>query len=75
MLIAACLPARDAKTITVFYPMPLYQQECFQYLGLQNGEFIDSGKVAREVISLLMNPFLTDGDVNYISQALKTATV
>lgn len=55
----------------VHYPMPLHMQECFQYLGFKQGDFPEAEQVAQEVMSLPMNPFLTDEEVNYIADALK----
>jgi len=55
----------------VHYPMPLHMQECFQYLGFKQGDFPVAEQVAQEVMSLPMNPFLTDEEVNYIADALK----
>ena len=58
----------------VHYPTPLHLQKCFQYLGLQKGRFPISEKVAGEVISLPMNPFLKSKEIDYISQSVKTHT-
>ena len=51
----------------VHYPMPLHQQECFQYLGLKDGDFPEAEKAAAEVMSLPMNPFLEEAEIQYIS--------
>jgi UDP-2-acetamido-2-deoxy-ribo-hexuluronate aminotransferase len=55
----------------VHYPVPLHLQECFQYLGLKQGDFPIAEKVAQEVISLPMNPFLTDKEITYVVGAFK----
>ena len=57
----------------VHYPMPLHRQECFQYLGLRKGDLPIAEKAAQEVMSLPMNPFLTDTEVKYVTDALKTS--
>jgi UDP-2-acetamido-2-deoxy-ribo-hexuluronate aminotransferase len=54
----------------VHYPMPLHLQECFEYLGQKIGDFPVSEKMAKEVISLPMNPFLTSEEVLYISNKI-----
>jgi len=54
----------------VHYPMPLHLQECFQYLNCKQGDFPISEKAANEVMSLPMNPFLTEEEVRYISKML-----
>ena len=57
----------------VHYPMPLHQQECFAYLGLSTGQFPVSERVAAEVMSLPMNPFLTDEEISYVAENLIAA--
>lgn len=54
----------------VHYPMPLHMQECFQYLGYKKGAFPISEKAASDVMSLPMNPFLTDDEIKFIANAL-----
>jgi UDP-2-acetamido-2-deoxy-ribo-hexuluronate aminotransferase len=54
----------------VHYPMSLHLQECFQYLNYRQGDFPISEKASNEVMSLPMNPFLTEEEVQYISKML-----
>lgn len=54
----------------VHYPMPLHLQECFQYLGYQDGDFPISEKVAKEIMSFPMNPYVTDEEIAYISKVI-----
>jgi UDP-2-acetamido-2-deoxy-ribo-hexuluronate aminotransferase len=54
----------------VHYPMPLHLQECFQYLNCKQGDFPISEKASNEVMSLPMNPFLAEEEVQYISKIL-----
>jgi len=54
----------------VHYPMPLHLQECFKYLGYSKGDFPISEKIAKEVMSLPMNPYITDEEIGYISAVL-----
>ncbi|WP_304141533.1 DegT/DnrJ/EryC1/StrS aminotransferase family protein [Mesoflavibacter zeaxanthinifaciens] len=56
----------------VHYPMPLHLQECFKYLGYKNGDFAISETVSNEILSLPMNPYLTEKEINYITTELKT---
>lgn len=51
----------------IHYPMPLHLQECFEYLNYKAGDFPVSENTAQEVISLPMNPFLTETDLDYIA--------
>ena len=54
----------------VHYPMPLHIQECFIYLGYKKGDFPISEKVSSEIMSLPMNPYLSDDEISYICNAL-----
>lgn len=50
----------------VHYPLPLHLQECFAYLGYKEGDFPISETVANEIMSLPMNPYLSDEELDYI---------
>lgn len=54
----------------VHYPLPLHLQECFSYLGYKNGDFPISEAVANEIMSLPMNPYLSDEEIEYICKQL-----
>ncbi|MDX8553634.1 DegT/DnrJ/EryC1/StrS family aminotransferase [Tenacibaculum sp. 1B UA] len=54
----------------VHYPMPLHLQECFEYLGYNEGDFPISELVSKEILSLPMNPYLTEEEIKYISNEL-----
>ena len=55
----------------VHYPMPLHMQECFKYLGYKEGDFPIAERVSKEIMSLPMNPYLSDEEIEYISSTLK----
>ena len=54
----------------VHYPMPLHLQECFAYLGYKKGDFPVSELISDEIMSLPMNPYLSDDEVEFIRKAL-----
>ena len=54
----------------VHYPMPLHLQECFEYLGYKQGDFPVAEKVSHEIMSLPMNPYLSDDEIAYIGESL-----
>lgn len=54
----------------VHYPMPLHVQECFRYLNLKEGDFPISEKVSKEIMSLPMNPYVTDDEILFIVESL-----
>ena len=51
----------------VHYPMPLHLQECFSYLEHKEEDFPLAEKVSKGIMSLPMNPYLTDDEIAYIS--------
>jgi len=55
----------------VHYPMPLHLQECFAYLGYKKGDFSVAEMVSEEIISLPMNPDLSDEEIEYICEKLR----
>lgn len=62
---------RSGIPTAVHYPKPLHLQECFQNLGYSEGDFPISEKVSKEIMSLPMNPYLTDLEIEYITKELK----
>jgi len=59
---------KDAGIPTaVHYPMPLHLQECFLYLGYKKGDFPISEIVSEEIMSLPMNPYVTNDEIEYIA--------
>jgi len=55
----------------IFYPLPLHLQECFKYLNYKEQDFHIAEQASKEVISLPMNPFLTNEQVEYIANTIK----
>ena len=54
----------------VYYPIPLHLQECFKHLNYKAGDFPVSELIAKEIISLPMNPYLSSAEIEYISKEL-----
>ena len=63
------LKAKGIPT-AVHYPMPLHLQECFAYLAGKKGDFPIAEKVSVEILSLPMNPYLTEEEIDYITTNL-----
>ncbi len=54
----------------VHYPIPLHLQECFKYLGYRKGDFPVAEKIANEILSIPMNPYLEDNEIDYICNCI-----
>ena len=54
----------------IHYPMPLHLQECFEYLGYKKGDFPISEIVSNEIMSIPMNPYVRDEEIEYIKEKL-----
>ncbi|TVP97786.1 MAG: DegT/DnrJ/EryC1/StrS family aminotransferase [Balneolaceae bacterium] len=55
----------------VYYPACFHEQPVFQHLGYSYGDFPESEKASREVLSLPMHPFLTKQEQDTIVEKIK----
>ncbi len=55
----------------VYYPKCLHEQPVYEPLGYRWGQFPNSEKASREVISLPMGPFLSEDEQDKVIQAFK----
>ena len=56
---------------SVYYPLPLHLQKCFDYLGYKKGDFPAAEKLCETSIALPMFPELTEDEVTYICESVK----
>ena len=54
----------------VYYPVPVHQQECFEYLQADSNQLVETEKASREVLSLPIFPELTAEEQKYAVRCL-----
>ena len=57
---------------SVYYPLALHLQPCFAYLGLREGQFPESERATKSVISLPVFPELTTAQRDEVVAAVRT---
>jgi dTDP-4-amino-4,6-dideoxygalactose transaminase len=55
----------------IHYPVPIHLQKAYGYLGLAEGSFPVSEKIAKEILSLPMYPELTEEQIEYVCGKVK----
>lgn len=58
--------------VGIYYPKCFHEQPVFEYLGYEYGDFPESEKASKEVLSLPMHPFLTEDDQLLVTDTLKS---
>jgi dTDP-4-amino-4,6-dideoxygalactose transaminase len=66
----AFLKARQIGT-SIYYPLPLHLQPCFEYLGYKEGACPESERAAREVLSLPIYPELTQSQLDEVIEGVR----
>jgi dTDP-4-amino-4,6-dideoxygalactose transaminase len=57
---------------SIYYPLPLHQQPCFAYLGYKAGQFPESERASKEVVSLPVFPELSDAQRGAVVDAVRS---
>lgn len=57
--------------VGIYYPKCFHEQPVFEYLGYKYGDFPESEKASREVLSLPMHPFLTEDEQQSVVNTLR----
>jgi len=64
------LKENDVPTM-IYYPLPLHLQPAFRYLKYKKGDFSETEKAAKEVLSLPIYPELSKKDQDFIIKKIK----
>lgn len=56
---------------SIYYPVPLHLQKCFEYLGHKKGDFPVAEKLCGEVIALPIYPEITEDEVSFVCEKIK----
>jgi dTDP-4-amino-4,6-dideoxygalactose transaminase len=56
---------------SVYYPIPLHLQKCFEYLGHKKGDFPVAERLCEQVLALPMFPELTEDEVGYVCESIQ----
>jgi len=56
---------------SIYYPIPLHLQKCFEYLGYKKGDFPVSEKLCETVLALPMFPELTEDEVSFVCESIR----
>jgi dTDP-4-amino-4,6-dideoxygalactose transaminase len=67
--LAAFLKEKGIGT-SIYYPIPLHLQKCFEYLGHKKGDFPVAERTCEEVLALPIFPELTADEVDYICDSI-----
>jgi dTDP-4-amino-4,6-dideoxygalactose transaminase len=57
----------------IYYPIPLHLQEAFTHLGYKANDFPMAEKIASEIFSLPMHPYLTPGEQERICAIIENS--
>jgi dTDP-4-amino-4,6-dideoxygalactose transaminase len=63
--------ARLGISSTVYYPIPLHLQKALRFLGYREGDFHETERASREVLSLPMFPELQESEIRMIADAIR----
>jgi dTDP-4-amino-4,6-dideoxygalactose transaminase len=56
---------------SIYYPVPLHLQKCFEYLGYKKGDFPVAEKLCETVLALPMFPELTEDEVSFVCKSIR----
>nr|MBI5455841.1 DegT/DnrJ/EryC1/StrS family aminotransferase [Candidatus Levybacteria bacterium] len=58
-------------SVGIHYPIPIHLQKAYKDLGYKKGDFPETEKYAKKILSLPMYPELTEKEIDYIALSIK----
>lgn len=62
---------RNGVGTSIYYPIPLHLQKCFEYLGHKKGDFPVAEQTSDEVLALPIFPELAEDEIEYVCDAVE----
>jgi len=62
---------KEGISIGIYYPMPLHFQPSLQFLGYQKGNFVQSEKIAKSILSLPLFPEMNKKEVDFVIKKVR----
>ncbi len=56
---------------TIYYPLPLHMQKCFEEMGHKKGDFPNAEKTSERILALPIYPELGDDEIDYTISCVK----
>ncbi|MFT5875479.1 MAG: UDP-2-acetamido-2-deoxy-ribo-hexuluronate aminotransferase [Clostridium sp.] len=56
---------------SIYYPIPLHLQKCFEYLGYKKGDFPVAERICDSIIALPIYPEITEEEVEFVCDTIK----
>ena len=66
-------PRRDGVPTAIYYPIPLHKQQAYKQFPVGKGGVANSEKLADEVISLPMHPYLDEPTQDRVIDSVRRA--
>ncbi len=64
--------ADQGISTVIHYPIPIHLQEAYKNLGHKEGDFPVTERLAKRILSLPMFPELTEEEIRYVCDSVKS---